>query len=111
MVEAGLDPLVARTMAEVLACSNETALHPNDVNRWMGVLLVMARDGLRWDMDNIDDWLQENWPHPDDEDALESTEALKVYAWAMMALAVYEPSEPFTEAERIVNQCADEFGR
>lgn len=111
MAEADLDALVAATMQATLGATTSEELHPDDADLWMGVLLVMAREGCRWDMDDIDDWLQENWPHPDDQDAPETTEAQKVYAWAMMALMVYQPGEQLREAEHIVRLCAHELGR
>ena len=111
MAGSGLDPLVATTMAATLGATTPEDLRPDDAELWMGVLLVMARDGCHWDMDDIDDWLQANWPHPDDEDAMENSEALKVYAWAMIALAAHQTSEWLREAEDIIQQCANELGR
>ena len=106
---SGLDPVVEKTMEAVFDMSNTSSgLHALDEQRWMSLFPALIAAGYTWDIDDIYTWLGERWPSLEDDDDLDH-DAIKVYAWAEMALEQANPSDMSDWGEFIVQKIEKEL--
>lgn len=104
----GLDPVVAKTMAAAFSLSNKSTLHMFDEQRWMSLFPALVAKGYRWHMDDIGEWLS-RWPGSEDDSGMDNHDAIRVYAWAEIALEQAAPSDGSDWGASIVQRYEDEL--
>ena len=105
----GLDPVVEKTMKATFDVSNTTSgLHILDEQRWLSLFPALLAAGYTWDINDVYTWLGEHWLRLEDDDDLDH-DAIKVYAWAEMALEQANPSDMSDWGESIVQNIEDEL--
>ena len=104
---SGLDPVVERAMKAAFDTSNTSSLHALDDQRWMSLFPALIAAGYTWNVDDVYIWLGEHWPGGDDDGM--DLDAIRVYAWAEMALEQANPSDMSDWGERTVQHIENEL--
>lgn len=93
MSNGELHPVVDAVMRDALGLSNTGSLHPLDEARWLALFPALRARGYTWHEDDIYGWLDEHWPVPPGESWTDHFDAVKVYAWAEMAVGTTDDGE------------------
>lgn len=100
-----LDPVVEQVMEAAFDIPKTSGFNRPDAVRWMSVFPALIEAGYDLDIDAIADWLNERWRGDGGRD---NRWAIKVYAWAEMALEQAGPLYPDKWVEWYIARCRNE---
>ena len=100
-----LDPVVEQVMEAAFSITKTSGFNRPDAVRWMSVFPALIEEGYALDIDAVYDWLNEHWRGAQ---GMDNRWAIKVYAWAEMALEQTGAHYPDEWVKWFIAKCRDD---